>query len=292
MPNFVSQLGTKRSVMENANLKIIDCDGLHVAVTLETDSCKEAPIYYPANFLIHVEQGTLKLEVDKQVFTVKEGEFCLVRKYTHGTYYKEWRDDQNGFREHIFVLQDPFIKEVINNFPLPEDFMPCTLPMIKLPKTPVLQGLMDSIDTYVTGQAQIDRQLIRLKTMEALHAITSHKPELIHIFNEFSEPERADLVQFVEHNYTQNLSLEQFAQLSGRSLSTFNREFRKIFDTSPHKWFKKKRLELAKKLLSSTPRTASDVYLEVGFEDLAHFSRSFKSHFGINPSEIKSGIQA
>jgi AraC-like DNA-binding protein len=100
---------------------------------------------------------------------------------------------------------------------------------------------MESIKVYVTGQAQIDRKLIRLKTMEALHAISSVRPDLLHIFNEFSEPARADLVQFVENNYTYNISLDRMAEMSGRSLSTFNRDFRKAFSVSPHKWIKQNR---------------------------------------------------
>ncbi|MFA8434970.1 MAG: helix-turn-helix domain-containing protein [Marinifilaceae bacterium] len=274
--------------MEKCKSKIIECDGITVAATVETDTPMEHPIYYPANMLIYVEQGKIRLNVDNEIYYIQEGEFALVRKYSYGTYFKTWEDSQNGFRDHIFVLDDKFIKEVISNFTLPNDYLPCTVPMVKLPQTPLLKGLMDSIITYVSGMAQIDRNLIRMKTMEAIHAITTIRPELIHVFNEFSEPARADLVLFVENNFTYNIPLNRLAEMSGRSLSTFNREFRKTFKISPHKWIRQKRLELAKKLLMHTPKTASDVYLEVGFEDLAHFSKSFKSYFGQNPSEIKN----
>jgi AraC-like DNA-binding protein len=238
-----------------------------------------------------VEKGILHLENEGEAYTINAGEYALIRKYTHGRFYKTKEGTKNGFSEHIFILEDKFVKEVIHNFTLPEDFMPCTVPVVKIPGTPLMEGLMQSIKAYVSGLAQIDRDLIRLKTMEALHGITSFKPELIHILNDFSEPARADLKQFIEHNYTINLSLDQFAEMSGRSLSTFNREFRKAYNVPPHKWIKQKRLELAKKMLIHS-RKASDVYLEVGFEDLAHFSRSFKSHFGINPSEVTSIAQA
>lgn len=285
---FVLLITDKSKAMEKCKGQFIECDGLMVAATFETDKPQEHPIYYPANVLIYVEQGTLRLNIDNEIHLIKEGEIALVRKYTYGTYYKTWEDTQNGFRDHIFVLEDSFIKEVINNFPLPDGFMPCTVQTIKLPDTALLVGLMESIKTYISGLAQVDQHLIRLKTMEAIHAITSAKPDLLHVFNEFSEPARADLVPFVENNYTHNVSLEKFAEMSGRSLSTFNRDFRKTFKSSPHKWIKQKRLELAKKLLTNTNKKASDVYLEVGFEDLAHFSRSFKNHFGLNPSEIKN----
>lgn len=158
--------------------RMIECEGLIVAVTAEADEPKEHPIYYPANAIVYVEQGTLRLKVDNQIFYINEGEFALVRKYTYGIYYKTWEDTQNGFRDHVFVLEDKFIKDVINNFHMPEDFMPCTIPMVKLPGTPLLLGLMKSIKAYVTGQAQIDRKLIRIKTMEAIHAISSVRPDL------------------------------------------------------------------------------------------------------------------
>ena len=273
--------------MDRAKMKIIECEGFQIAATVETNSTDEHPIYYPANYLIYVEQGELNLKIENQVYTIKEGEFVFVRKYTHGIFFKRWKEDQKVFREHIFVLHDAFIKEVIREFEMPGDFMPCTVPMIRFTDAPILKGLMKSLQEYITGQARLDRRLIRLKTMEALHGLTALKPELIHVFNEFSEPARADLVKFMENNYTLNLSLNQFAELSGRSLSTFNRDFRKTFNLSPHKWIKQRRLELAKKLLLQTAKKASDIYLDVGFEDLAHFSRSFKSHFGQNPSEVK-----
>ena len=46
------------------------------------------------------------------------------------------------------------------------------------------------------------------------------------------------------------------------------------------------------RLLTFTNKTPSVVYLEVGFEDLAHFSRSFKQEFGINPSAVEKKVVA
>ncbi|WP_421918742.1 helix-turn-helix domain-containing protein [Marinifilum sp.] len=272
--------------MENLDIKRIECEGFEIAAIVDAKGYAEHPIYYPANFLIYVDQGTLSLDIDGKIYKIHENEFCLVRKYTYGKFFKTWEENQNGFSEQVFILRDEFIKDVIKNFKVPDRIMPSTAPLIKLPAVPLLKGLMKSVEEYVTGQVQIDRALMRLKTMEALYALTKDKPELIHVFNQFSESARADLVQFIEHNYTHNLSLNQLAEMSGRSLSTFNREFRKEFNASPHKWIKQKRLELAKKLMLQTGRKASDVYLQVGFEDLAHFSKSFKQHFGQNPSEI------
>ena len=55
---------------------------------------------------------------------------------------------------------------------------------------------------------------------------------------------------------------------------------------TPAKWLKQKRLDEAYYLLKEKKFKTTDVYAEVGFEDLSHFSFVFKKHFGINPSSI------
>ncbi len=42
-----------------------------------------------------------------------------------------------------------------------------------------------------------------------------------------------------------NIPLEKFATLTGRSISTFKRDFQAIFKETPNKWLIKKRLDLA-----------------------------------------------
>jgi len=91
----------------------------------------------------------------------------------------------------------------------------------------------------------------------------------------------------MNHNSLSNLLLNELAKLSGRSLSTFNRDFRKLFQTSPHSWLLKKRLQRARELLLTTSKKSSEISLELGFKDLGHFSRTFKKEFNMPPSEIR-----
>ncbi|WP_412766899.1 helix-turn-helix domain-containing protein [Tenacibaculum polynesiense] len=70
------------------------------------------------------------------------------------------------------------------------------------------------------------------------------------------------------------------------SLSTFKRNFVKEYQTSPGKWFRDKRLLKAKELLKNANVTPSDIYLELGYQNLSNFSAAFKKKFKISPSEI------
>ena len=92
--------------------------------------------------------------------------------------------------------------------------------------------------------------------------------------------------RIMQKNFMFNMSLEKFSYLTGRSLTTFKRDFKKAFDTTPQKWLTQKRLELARFKLTEQKKKPIDIYFEVGFENLSHFSFAFKKEFGINPREL------
>ena len=106
------------------------------------------------------------------------------------------------------------------------------------------------------------------------------------LLTDFSEPGKVNLVDYMEKNYMFNMPLKKFSYLTGRSIATFNRDFRKAYHISPQKWLIQKRLELAHYLLKEDNKKPVEVYFVSGFENLSHFSYSFKKHFGYSPSKI------
>ncbi len=87
-------------------------------------------------------------------------------------------------------------------------------------------------------------------------------------------------------NFEYNIPMKEFARLTGRSISTFKRDFQKTFNDSPEKWLRIKRLEKAHFLIQTEKQKPGDVYLHIGFENLSHFSTAFKEHFGYSPSQL------
>lgn len=81
-----------------------------------------------------------------------------------------------------------------------------------------------------------------------------------------------------------DLSLEEFARFTGRSLAAFKRDFKQMSDLSPQKWIMQKRLEKAYELICVRKQKVSDIYLKLGFKSLSHFSTAFKKRFGFAPT--------
>ena len=87
-------------------------------------------------------------------------------------------------------------------------------------------------------------------------------------------------------NFHFKVELNRFAYLTGRSLATFKRDFEKLFHITPSRWLLQKRLQEAYYQIKEKGKAPSDVYMDLGFEDLSHFSFAFKKQYGLAPSKI------
>jgi len=133
---------------------------------------------------------------------------------------------------------------------------------------------------------EISPALTLHKVKEAVMILLETNPELKNILFDFSEPGKIDLEAFMAQNYRFNVDLNRFAYLTGRSLATFKRDFERIFNISPNRWIQQQRLKDAYFLIKEKKHKVSDVYMDVGFKDLSHFSFAFKKAYGVAPSAV------
>jgi len=271
--------------MEN-EFHFLEFEGIQVAAFIEVYQQDEHIGYYPHNVLFYVERGQLNIRDKNRLYTIPSGSFCIVRKLTELSYFKTWTEEEKSARVDAIALRDEFITGVIKELGLKSPPNPILDPVVSLDQNPILMGLRNSLALYLAEDQSPDSQLMYLKTKEAILGILQSNPDLLALFYEFSKPIKANLKEFMHHHSLSILPLPELAKLSGRSLSTFNRDFRKAFNTSPHSWILHKRLQKARELLLTTEQKPSEIYLQLGFKDLGHFSRSFKKAFNISPSEM------
>jgi AraC-like DNA-binding protein len=155
-----------------------------------------------------------------------------------------------------------------------------------LSMTPLFNSYFDSLQPYEQLAEPGNEALLTLKVREAIMLLLKSNPELKDVLFDFSEPGKIDLEAFMSRNFHFNVQLKRFAYLTGRSLATFKRDFEKIFQLSPSRWLQQRRLQEAHFLIKEKGKAPSEAYLEVGFEDLSHFSFAFKKMYGVAPSRI------
>jgi AraC family transcriptional regulator, exoenzyme S synthesis regulatory protein ExsA len=159
-------------------------------------------------------------------------------------------------------------------------------PMLELRFDPFIKGFFDSLLPYFAHSTPLGANMAEIKTREAIELLLQHDPALRDFLFDFSEPYKIDLEAFMNQNYMYNVTATQFARLTGRSLAGFKRDFRKIFQVPPSQWLLRKRLAEAYYQIREKGQKPVDVYINVGFENLSHFSYSFKKEFGVAPSML------
>ncbi|MFT3680181.1 MAG: helix-turn-helix domain-containing protein [Ferruginibacter sp.] len=155
---------------------------------------------------------------------------------------------------------------------------------------PLLESCLSSLIPYF-DMKDIPEDIASLKITEAISILRAIDKGIDDVLANFEVPGKIDLAGYMEKNFMFNLPLEKFGYLTGRSLTTFKRDFSKAFNTTPQRWLTKKRLELAHYQFVEKRRKPIDVCYEVGFENLSHFSYAFKKRFGYTPTTLLEQIK-
>ena len=127
--------------------------------------------------------------------------------------------------------------------------------------------------------------LLPVKTQELLHLLARAHGEaaFAHFLFGLTLPRKRRLVDFMERNFAKPLRVEDYARLTGRSLSSFRRDCLDQLGESPRRWLAARRIALAKTLLRDAQRSIAEVAAEVGYVHTSNFTRAFRKHTGQPP---------
>ncbi len=91
----------------------------------------------------------------------------------------------------------------------------------------------------------------------------------------------------MDRAYAEPLDVPRLAGIANVSEAHFIRTFRATFGETPHRYLQRRRVERAMFLLRATGRSVTDICLDVGFNSLGTFSRSFRDIVGEAPSAYR-----
>ena len=132
--------------------------------------------------------------------------------------------------------------------------------------------------------------LVRIKLLEFLHLLSLYDQRIIHVAfqsNKTSNSPKRNLSRLLNNSDILKLTISDLANLSGRSISTFTRDFKAIYDIAPKQWLKNKRLDRAYEQLTNTELNVTHVAADLGYENVSHFIKSFKEKYNITPKQLK-----
>lgn len=249
---------------------------------------REGEQFIPVNVFTYIVSGSLIINDGRKETRLQQGDFVFYVK-NHLAKFTKMPSEENGeFKAVSVILDAETLKKFSDNFGYTSVKNTTNGGIVLLEANPMYKAYTESLLAYLEKPESHSDALLQLKVNEAILLLLETKPEMADILFDFSEPGKIDLKAFMARNFHFNVDLSRFAYLTGRSLSTFKRDFQKVFSTTPNKWLQQKRLEEAHFLITEKGKKPSDVYLEVGFENLSHFSFAFKKAFGKAPSQLFS----
>ncbi|MCK5830128.1 MAG: helix-turn-helix transcriptional regulator [Methylococcales bacterium] len=131
-----------------------------------------------------------------------------------------------------------------------------------------------------------DKEILELKILEFLHLIyLRNQSEIINTLNSSENQKKKRRIESIMiDNYDKNFTVTDFANLSGRSLSTFNRDFKRKHGQTPKQWLIKKKMEKAKVLLSEGMNVTTCA-IEIGYSNVSNFIKAYKLIHGETPNK-------
>lgn len=159
----------------------------------------------------------------------------------------------------------------------------------RVPTTELIDKFVESIAFYFEHPELVNEELLVLKVKELLLLLsqTDRGDQVKDILGSLFSPVSFKLKQVIESHIYEDISVAELALLCSMSESSFKREFKKEYDTSPASYLKQRKLERAHDLLLIGGLSVADVAYDCGFNDLAHFSKSFREKFGYAPSQTQ-----
>ena len=211
---------------------------------------------------------------------VKENEMVLLPKDLYVV--SDFVINNKSFEAYVFFIDDLLIKKFLllntTNFNKNKSIARTQ----KTKTTPQVIKYVHSLREIYKNTVN-NKALLEIKVLEFLLLLELQDSSKLLISSLISPIKKRSIKEFMEDNFLENLKVNDYATLTGRSISTFNREFKRLYGTTPKKWLIKEKLKKSHELLTSTNLNVTQVSMEVGYENVSHFITAYKKTYGVTP---------
>jgi len=254
---------------------------------LET-SIESKQSFLSMHALTFVTQGVQRIETyEGDLIQVKSGEIAVLKK---GLYtLTDILSDNKGFEAYLIFFTDAILQEVFKLHDI-KTTNHAPVPYFSLTAPPYLEHFWESIVQVHSSLLNTSPTFFDIKAWELFSALLSDDPsgQSSQKLSSLLQKRSRNLQHFMEDNFQKPLSIDDYAYLTGKSPSTFRREFKLKFGTSPLKWLIQKRLTQAAHMLAAGDKSVAEIGEAVGYENSSHFIQAFKKQFGHTPGQNSS----
>ena len=239
--------------------------------------------------IVYIETGREVITTcHDETFEICPGELILLPKGL--SLYSDYLHQGDGLHAYLLFFGD----DVLSRFLSDESAqaMPLTneQAILKMTVPPVVKDYFSSLHSAYNAFRN-SPELLRLKLLEFLYLMDINDDGSLRrsLFATQDGRSKRNIKRLMEQFALSGLSAQELAELSGRSVSTFNREFKLLYGTTPKQWLIERRLAHAQALLADQQWSVTDAAVEAGYTNVSHFIAAFKKRYGKTPHQEKQG---
>lgn len=229
--------------------------------------------------LIRVHEGGLYINHGTQLSYLKSGELLFVPPHVPHRGYTE-----EGNVKYDVLMFD--IRSFYNDSDICQTYFPALYDgRAKFQNVMTHPDIIQCFDTickeWESDSLEITANIYRLLALFFKHNLLELRAKITR------DNTVSKIVNYIETHFSQDISTATLCEYFGYTATHLGRKFKEETGLSPMNYIKIYRMEVAYKLLKSGKRNVSEIAMQCGYPDPNYFTRCFKNHFGVAPSQLK-----
>lgn len=251
------------------------------------------PHWHTTMELIMPTDNIYTVECNNQTITLREGDIILICPGCVHTLFAPPTGHRIIFQPDANALR--FIKDI-------ETLLNAIAPLIVItpesfPSThgKIRELLIEIKNEYLSSSSSFSEAIIYSKLLEIIALIGRNytrksETRAVHVMIKQEEYMKKfiEICNYIDEHCSEDLNLDDIANMSGFSKFYFSRMFRQFTNVSFYKYVNMKRIAKASELLTEPQNSITDVAINCGFSSLSSFIRMFKIIKGCTPTEFRN----
>ncbi len=234
----------------------------------------------------YVKKGSCIIQLENESISFKKNELMII--CTDVTHAFEAGNSGCTLMQLEF-LPDIFSKFDMNQNPLMGDLVPLEIfssknKLIKIVDNMRITRAVERVVSEMNVKDSYFQQLVIMYYTELLILIYRYMNDSYLFINRNDTLKRA--IEYIQHNYDKEISIEHLAQVAGVSDGYLRRLFAKHLNISPVDYYNQIKVNKSIELLRTTGLSIKEVCFRCGFKSPQYFSKVFKNQLGFTPSEL------
>ncbi len=256
---------------------------MHVAAPMpENESCFTY-IFEGENVLF--SENSASFAVENQTILAKCGNYFsrIIPKTNNGLFYSITVHFHKRVLEKIYANNPPaFLTDTSQRDPKNA---------IKIASNAIIKDYFESVQTFFDHATGLSEEMLIHKLKEIILLLSNIDENAVkEIMGALFQKRNFDFKEVIETHICSEISINELAQLTNRSLSTFKRDFQALYNETPNNYIIRKRLERTATMFKISDEPISQIAFDSGFKSLSHFNRIFKAKYKMTPTAFRKNL--